>query len=124
MASTQDRFLETVEQLASRTQSGNIKWKKTDSEDTFLFSGSKSSVIVTKWNDRDGDPMVRVSILNSTGDEIGRLESEYLHNPWNETTRYTDGENNALLEALWESARRTALNIDEVLDSLLDDLGN
>ncbi len=122
-----DNLLRVLAVIVRSTKEGKVKWRTTDKENAFLFSGSGSSVLVQSWLDAARDQNVGVKILNASGQEVASLKSTWPDNPevdWSDpdSKRYLPGPNNALLEDLYESARRAALDIDGVLDSLLKDV--
>jgi hypothetical protein len=111
--------------LLKRTEEGRIRWKTTDQPDTYLFSGSASSVLASSYVDPEGDQNVTVRFLNSMGEEAGELKTTWISDAdtWNSSHDYQPGPNNELLGKLFEAARRSALRIDELLGSLVNDLG-
>lgn len=115
--STLMRMVNLADELRERTKSGRIAWKETDDPTVFLYSGSSSSVEVDSWV-TSGRPRVALRLRNSSGAEVDALNLTY------ENDFATPGNESAfeLLEELHELARRSALNVDEVIDSLLRDL--
>lgn len=125
---TNDRLAKIAELLLKQTRSGVAAWKPTDDEGAFYYMGSKSSLFISNSEDQDGDDNVRLRILNDDGIEVGELRSAWVSrdpDPWDASQRnYGPGKFNGLLEDLFEAARRSALRIDEVLDSLYQDLSD
>lgn len=113
------RMLTLAENLHEATKAGKISWALTDREDKFLYAGTKSSVTIGAFTDRDGDNHSTLSLLNSRGTTVDSLESEfearqdggYAGKPWND-----------LLEDLYHAARRVAHDVDGAIDSMLDDI--
>lgn len=129
-----ERLVEIAQRFLRQTRDGKARWSTTDNESDFLYSGSQSSVLLSSNVDSDGDRWVYMKILNPRGTEVGTLKSSWSaqgygavsgsDDPWASSSgsRYKPGEHNKLLEDLYEAARRSALNIDEVLDSLFHEL--
>lgn len=116
----QERLEQLVRQLMKQTSAGRISWSSTDSENIFMFSGEKSSVLIEQHLDRDGDPWTTLKILNERGTQVEELLSEYESDPGSGGYRLTSPSQN--LRDLYSLARSSALEIDEVLDSLFSDL--
>lgn len=127
--SRNDPLIQIATLLVSSTESRNINWRTTDDPEAFLFSGSGASVITSHWMDRDqDDDCYSLTVLNSGGTEVAELRSTWIPvpvdpsaDPW-VAQGYTPGPNNRLLADLHEAARRNALHIDRVIDSLIQDL--
>ena len=114
-----ERLLALVRQLALKSRRGEASWSVTDELSQYLYSGSKSSVLVRAWVDGEGDENVYVSILNSDGLEAASVRTTFEEDGFG----YKPSAHNKELLALAEEARRSALKINEVLDSLEGDLG-
>lgn len=121
--SPNDPILAIVEKLLEATRSGKAKWIPTDQSNVFSYSGSKSSVLIRGWDDNDGDFNARVTLLNGDGLEVGAIASTWDGTEESPSLGYGAGENNLLLAGLYEEAKRSALKVDEVIQSLFNDLG-
>ncbi len=114
-----DKLIALARQLLNGTKSGKVAWAPTDDDNTFLCTGTRSSVTVELTVDRDGDAHVTLSILNSQGATVDSIKSEFTQiaqdewqgEPWN-----------TALEDLFYAARRSAYNVDDAIDSLLADI--
>lgn len=117
-----DRMVQLAKRLLEGTQEGRTHCSATDREETFLYSGTKTSVKIERFEDREDGESHRVTLLNERGSVVEELstrtvsnyadgEWQHDHAPWNET-----------VESLFEAARRDALNIDVLLDSVLEDI--
>lgn len=103
-------------ELLTRTRRGLVKWIETDDPTSFLFSSPQGSIIVDSL-DRDGGPPYGMRVLREDGIEVDRLTSEWYSGllgskepaPWN-----------GVLDELYNGARRTALNVDQVVGGMLD----
>jgi hypothetical protein len=108
-----DRVVVLSERLAEATRAGRAKWRR-DGEDTFLWDGEQGSVSVES-RDNDGEPPYQLVVFNEDGLKVEELTSQLLENDqpaeWNEP-----------LAVLYRSARRSALNADEVIDALIEAL--
>jgi len=103
------------ELLLRQTEADAIEWNATDNENDFVFSGTKGSALVRQWRDYDDTVMYKLAILNSRGTEV-----ESLHSEWE--SEGLPREHNETLERLWEAARRSALDIHQILESLMDEV--
>jgi hypothetical protein len=113
------RLVDLAKSLLKRTEDGNISWTTTDNESVFLFSGTNTSVRVSSYIDDDNDMRTKMSLLNSRGTVVESLESEFRRGPFDEVQ---PAPWNQTLNDLYHSAKRSALNVDAVLDDLLADL--
>lgn len=111
---TDERLQKIAERLLQNTKNQYTSWQDTDEDDSFLMQAKDSSVIIDRKNSRAGLYYV-LRILNWQGREIESLKSSAAssldYNAWDDT-----------LAELWERARRSALDVDSVLDSVLNDL--
>ena len=110
MMASADRLLELAYTLLARSKSGAIKWVAAEGTDAFVYSGSKAAVVV-RTQDRDGQAPYLMTLYDGAGSAVEGASS-------------TDNDEwHFVLADLYQLARRSALSIDEVLDSLLSDLG-
>jgi hypothetical protein len=104
------RVVVLCDRLADATRAGRAKWR-VEGEDTFLWDGEQGSVSVQS-RDKDGVPPYQLVVFNANGVKVEELTSQLLENDepaeWNEP-----------LSVLYRSARRSALNADEVIDALI-----
>jgi len=114
----QERMLVLAKNLLEATDQGKISWALTDEEQKFLYAGSRSSVTIESYRDRDGDNVTTLSLLNSRGTTVDSLQTDYAYiedhsnaMPWND-----------ILEDLYHAARRVAHNVDEAIESMLVDI--
>ena len=120
----EDPILRIARLLLKRTRTGDVQWVPTDDEQAFLCSTKDSSVVVRTVLDSDGDENVVLSLLNARGQEVGELRSTWDQEESDEAwPRYRPGANNKLLQDLAEGARRNALQVDQVVEGLLKELG-
>lgn len=107
------RVVVLCERLADATRAGTAKWRG-EGEDTFLWEGEQGSVSVQS-RDNDGEPPYQLVVFNANGVKVEELASQLVENDrpaeWNEP-----------LAVLYRSARRSALNADEVIDALIEAL--
>ena len=115
MSSPDSRLSRIVSVLILQTQSRNVQWSTTDDDEKFLYTGSGSSILVDTNRTLTPQPYW-LKILNERGTVI-----ENLHvmsgNPFVE-----DGALESQVVELYELARRSALQIDAVLDGVLEEL--
>jgi hypothetical protein len=107
------RVVVLCERLADATRAGTAKWRG-EGEDTFLWAGEQGSVSVQS-RDKDGVPPYQLAVFDASGVKVEEITSQLLENDqpaeWNEP-----------LAVLYRSARRSALNADEVIDALIETL--
>jgi hypothetical protein len=112
---TDEAIVEFARALLERTESNAISWARTDHKNTFSYSGTEASVNISQWYDEKlEDDVIVLRLLNSRGEAAGELRTSPLLSS-------TTGPNN-LLQRLHESARRNALRMNDVLESLRRDL--
>jgi hypothetical protein len=115
----EENFRPQLEKIASealeQTHKGVMVWRTTDDEDAFLFSGPKSSLIISSElrSVIGGFPKTRyfeLRVLNNRGTVVETLRTS------------ASDDLSELLGSLYHAARRIALDIDSVLDTTLKDL--
>lgn len=121
-----DRLVRIAKQLLRRTSLGEISWDETDREEDFVYPGTDSSVSIyrnSQVNESRGQ--YKLTVFSQRGAMVGELRSGTVtradpnlegmqvveHAPWNE-----------VLRELHTAARTSALNVEGILDSLMDDL--
>jgi hypothetical protein len=116
------RLVEVARRALNQTQSGSMRWRSTDDDDAFIFSGSRTSLIVD-FIPRAAEYVLRV--LNQNGTAIGELKSEWTlsesDDPWSTPERKA-ATWNSVLEGLYSAARHSALDVDAMLEATLKDL--
>ena len=107
---TSARLMLAALKLSERTRRGSANWASSDEANTFVWSGLSSAVSIAQYRTVNAT-RVRMAVVNEMGDEIDSITVDH---------RSEDYE---ALERLFELARRSALNVDSVLDNLLNELG-
>ena len=99
--------------LIRRTMDGKLQWRRSVQDDRFVASVDAISVVVREWTPRSSGsrPSYRLEILDENGQTV-----EDLH--YDNSTREQDEQ----MERLFVLARRSALNIDSVLQKLAESL--
>jgi hypothetical protein len=92
--------------LASATRSGSLRW--TASEDGRFELSLPSGAIIVEQNP---DGFLAMHVYDDRANHVESLEQTETSAPWDR-----------VLHALWEAARNSGLNIDELLDSILRDV--
>lgn len=113
-----DRMTKIAGQLLRRTLDDLISWGETDNEDEFIYSGTNTSVTIRRRDTRDIVGRYVLTVMNWRGTVVDTLESAKKDLGIVEQPE----EWNAILYDLYEAARRSALNIETVLDDLLTEL--
>lgn len=112
---TDDRMLKIAKALLTQTTNGNITWQATDDPEAFLYSGSKTSIIIDTNNKRAPQPFW-LKILNQNGTVVETLYAVQVFGDDDTKANYE------LLKALHSLARRNALKVDAVIDGVLQEL--
>lgn len=121
-----EKLLEIARTALAQTRESKVNWRQMDDEFSFLFSGSKSSLIVDLHPRED---RYELRLLNPRGTVVESLVLEKpvtVTDPWGDKAPIppSDAEvaNWELLRDLHEMARRNALDIDNLMDAALADL--
>lgn len=114
-----EKMLRLAKGLLAGTRNGKVAWTPTDSEYKFLCSGTRSSATIESFEDRDGDTVSTLSLLNNHGTVVDSLKSAY---PTTGPGTYESEEWNQTLDDLFYAARRVAYNVDDAIDSMLADI--
>lgn len=92
--------------LVERTSEGKLKWSRTVQDHRFATSIGAISVVISEF-DGQNPPRYGLDILDESGETV---ESLRYHN--------STAEQDQQMERLFFQARRSALNIDEILERL------
>ena len=114
-----EKMLALARNLLEATKAGKISWALTDSEIRFLYAGTRSSVTIEHYTDRDSDEISTLTLLNSRGTAVDSIQSEFSPK---EDNKWVEASWNELLDELYYAARRVAHNVDEAIDSMLSDI--
>jgi hypothetical protein len=104
-----------AQSLQQQTREGKIHWSTTDVETGFLFSSTRSGVLITKTQSG-----YRLQLLNYAGAIIGTLETARDRGPEGDED---DRGRYEILEDLYYSARSNALAIKNTLEDMFGALG-
>ncbi|MFF0550256.1 hypothetical protein ACFYUL_14955 [Streptomyces sp. NPDC004311] len=104
-----------IDTLIIKTKERRIEWEEDESGDAFALSLTRGTVTV--WS-ADGDGM-HPFILRIRGDRGQIVEQVETARPYEE---HTWSRMDLSIQHLHELARRNALNIDEVIDRIIEDL--
>jgi hypothetical protein len=109
-----DRILELVARLDHATQQGSVEWKTSDRRAAFEYSTSNASVVVATVDDDGTSPYI-VEVYDDKGIVVDSLRTsqrveggKQVAQPWN-----------VPVAELYDSARRSALNTNKVIDDLM-----
>jgi hypothetical protein len=93
--------------------SGRIKWEKDPrSEDSYAYSTTDTTVII-RSQDADNELPYVISVRDQDGDTVASLTVAASFSDLDQRNMFTD---------LYKAARRSALQVDGVLDRLIDEL--
>lgn len=114
MTMIEEKLSRLIVALIEKTESGKVTWNKTVSMNRYLANFSQNAISIKRFpSELEEDRTHYIfSLLNGDGEEI---ESKYTEWPG----RRTDYRN---LEKLFNLARRSAQNVEENIDSLLQTL--
>jgi hypothetical protein len=132
---TEERIVQLIELLRQGTSDGSLKWHVTADEDTFRLTSTTANIRITRREEFDRETeqtyvVRRLSVINDKGrvieeyspDALAR-ERQAILDAQNVTTQILPiDEERAKFDALYESARRSAYNTDEVLGKLMKEL--
>lgn len=114
------KIRDVVNNLLSGTRDGVFSWETTERQEEFRLRLQKGFVSVDKWeapdpsNPYNGEEMAEIVFYNIKGEKVDRLGCSW-------TAEKADYD---LLVKLQEAAKRNALKIDEVLDSLFEEISD
>ncbi len=105
-----ERFMQLINELHQATLDGRVRWEETAKEGVFRVGLGDGLVRIQSGCDDENNFYVNVYLLNNQGRVVDELRT------------WENGEHYNLLLDLYQKARSSALNIDEVVDSMLSDL--
>jgi hypothetical protein len=106
------RLVAIIRSLYRLTTANRIQWKKDlITEGSFSYSTTDSTVVLRPWRRPES---VNVSIRDTDGDTVAQLVLD---------DHYPDIDLYEQAKELYTLARREALQVDDVLDRLLTELG-
>jgi len=104
---------ELLERLKDATRDGRAHWTVASRADTFVWSGSEASVVLSTEDD-DGHPPYIVRIVDAEGRTVEEERYSFAVDP---IPRGAE-----ILATLYDLARSDALDVTSTIKSLLDDL--
>jgi len=108
------KLIALARKLLVQTKAGAVHWSATDRDRRFLSTLSAATVVI----EQQGPDVISLQLENVAGTVIEELSIvEVAFGMTN-----TDRDASELLKALHEAARRQVYQIDETLDSLLNEL--
>ena len=105
----QHKLLDIVDKLLGRSELGKVNWHASEAENTYLVTYSRSSFSIT--SDEVEPQFYRISAINENAVEVDSLE---FRDP--RDSAYTP------VEALYNFAKRQAMGVEKVLDTLLQEI--
>jgi hypothetical protein len=114
-------MLQLAYALLQQTEQGKIKWATTDEENQYLFTSTKSSLLIkgelgSYDDENEGD--FKLELLNRGGSVAGRLTIEY---GVADSPQY--GPTYTLMKKLYFEAESQALEIKTTLEDIRQTLG-
>jgi hypothetical protein len=108
-----------VELLVKRTLEGTLEWKISVLDDRYQVSFRDNTVRIYESEDREtGSAVVVIELINELGTVAEAFNDEDLDRDLAKGTHYWFKQ----LKRLFETARRSALGSDKILDEILSDL--
>ncbi|MCG8073278.1 MAG: hypothetical protein N0C86_14990 [Candidatus Thiodiazotropha taylori] len=108
-----DEYFSLVEKLVHRTSQGEVNWKSTSDNHQFLVYFNKFTLSVSQsFDQHNQEAYIRIVLLNDEGSEIDSFWVHESDNHWE------------LASQLFTGARRKALQIDEAIHTIMDELDN
>ncbi len=105
-----------VEALIRETNASRLLWEETSTSETYQASFPKYSVqIFSRFNSATDEEDMVISIINEEGTTVESIADTDLAGSMETPYRQ--------MQELHETARKTALGIDDAIDSLLEQLG-
>ena len=105
-----ERFIQLIKELYQATLDGRIRWEETAKEGVFRVGLGDGLVRIHSGLDDQSDFCVSVYLLNNQGRVVDELRN------------WEGGDHYGMLLELYNQARSSALDIDEVVNSMLSDL--
>lgn len=109
----EEKIYTLISRLAQRTAENKVDWKEAPTSKSYLASFKNYSILLTS---KEAD--IYISILDQNGDIVERYSDVQL----DREDRNTDSGWFPILNSLYEAARRNAKGVDQILDSLLEEL--
>ena len=110
---TEEKLLELVQRLLAKTKTGETRWERTVWPDAFQTSFPN---YVVRISARENERSYVISILNEVGTVIESADDADLEAAGSDLIVI------GIMAELYGLARRDALGVDAVLDSLLSEL--
>lgn len=109
-----NKIARLVTSLVNRTERGELSWEPTSEDGVFMAAFPDYSLTIDALaRDFGNDPIYRISIYNKTGALIDTMSTE---DDLGIPNQYP------VLKNLYDTARRTAMGIEQALDSIIDAL--
>jgi hypothetical protein len=112
-----DRQKKLVQTLIQKTEGGQLDWKASVNDEAFHIS-IKENTIQIEQMPREDTVDILISLINDQGAAVDSFTDVDLNlsEPTGQKTWFR------VMRGLYESARRTALGSDRVLNKILEDL--
>lgn len=119
-----EKLYRLVEGISAKTETGNVDWETTINEGVYQTSLSNYSIQIrseNSYNSSDEDYIL--TILDAQGNVIEEVSDVSLNQNKDANNR---SHNNyfMMFKNLYGSARRQALGVEKVIDTLLDQFAN
>ena len=106
-----EKFSTLLRKLLSKTREKDINWHETADENAFRIALGDGLIRVEYYTDADGDTFYAAYLQNRKGRTLDQLGPLYQGSPTKE-----------LLFELYEVARISALGVDDLLESMAEDV--
>jgi hypothetical protein len=104
-----EKFLDLLRGVIVRTRERKIRWQDSEATDTYVLTLGTGKIRVQSWSDEDGDTWYGAFLEDGQG---RRVDEELAYR----------GDEKLLLEEIYVTARASALQIDDLIETMLQDL--
>lgn len=124
--SIEARLFQLADRALAQTRAGVMAWRQTDDPAAFIFSGTKTSLIIDYY---PRTKRYELRVINEDGrvvEELGRrpVEEVSSDDPWGAQDQNRRSQEYELFSNLHDAARRSAFDIDALLDSAFADVAD
>lgn len=112
-----DAYRSIFDTLREQTKGGQVQWQEGANPTEFLVSLERFTIKVARESIYITGPNFKLSLLDSAGTELDSFELR--EHPFGLDSRDKDYD---LMQELWSDARRSALNLQDVLHQVQQEL--
>ena len=117
----EEKLVDLVRKIDAKTDSGELSWEKTVSDEEFQANLSNSLLRIRREYTGSTDPDFVLTVLDKNGTELESISDAYLNRFWRRDivpdTAF------AVMQRIFKAARRKALGVDKAIEGILSELG-